>query len=268
MAGSGSTFTSLVPTHYIMMLALAAGRRAGARPGANAQADDLVGAGARRHQARDHGDVPQLRSVRAVRLDRGRLGDDAAPGRTVQPSWARSAANASAPPPIRLLDDDGNEVPDGELGELFSCTPYTFDGYWNMPEKTAEAFRGDYCTVGDMARATNTATSTADRPQEQHDHHRRREHLPVRGRGRDRRPPGGQGRGRDRRARRQVGRARARRRRAARSRARPARPRSDGVVHGRIAGFKRPRAVSFVARRRTCRAPRPARSCTACCATG
>ncbi|MCV5960674.1 AMP-binding protein, partial [Escherichia coli] len=29
---------------------------------------------------------------------------------------------------------------------------YTFDYYWKMPDKTAEAFRGDYCTVGDMAR--------------------------------------------------------------------------------------------------------------------
>ena len=54
--------------------------------------------------------------------------------------------------PIRLLDADGNEVPDGEAGELYSCNPYTFDGYWKLPDKTAEAFRGDYCTVGDMAR--------------------------------------------------------------------------------------------------------------------
>ena len=41
---------------------------------------------------------------------------------------------------------------DGEVGELYSCNPYTFDGYWKLPEKTAEAFRGEYCTVGDMAR--------------------------------------------------------------------------------------------------------------------
>jgi acyl-CoA synthetase (AMP-forming)/AMP-acid ligase II len=53
---------------------------------------------------------------------------------------------------VRLLDPDGNEVPDGETGELYSCTPYTFDGYWKMPEKTREAFRGEHCTVGDMAR--------------------------------------------------------------------------------------------------------------------
>jgi acyl-CoA synthetase (AMP-forming)/AMP-acid ligase II len=53
--------------------------------------------------------------------------------------------------PIRLLDDDGCEVPDGEPGELFSCGPYSFKGYWNNPEKTAQAFRGDYLTVGDVA---------------------------------------------------------------------------------------------------------------------
>lgn len=53
--------------------------------------------------------------------------------------------------PIRLLDDAGNEVPDGEIGELYSCGPYAFEGYWNRPDKTAEAFRGDYLSVGDMA---------------------------------------------------------------------------------------------------------------------
>ena len=53
--------------------------------------------------------------------------------------------------PIRLLDEDGNEVPDGEPGELFSSAPYNFQGYWNNPAKTAEAFRGDYLSVGDIA---------------------------------------------------------------------------------------------------------------------
>lgn len=53
--------------------------------------------------------------------------------------------------PILLLDDEGREVPDGEPGELFSCSPYSFDGYWNNPEKTAEACRGDYVSVGDIA---------------------------------------------------------------------------------------------------------------------
>jgi acyl-CoA synthetase (AMP-forming)/AMP-acid ligase II len=43
-------------------------------------------------------------------------------------------------------------VPDGEVGELFSNTPYVFAGYWKNPEKTAQAFDGLWCSVGDMAR--------------------------------------------------------------------------------------------------------------------
>ncbi len=54
--------------------------------------------------------------------------------------------------PIRMLDDNGVEVPDGEAGELFSSSPYQFDGYWNLPDRTAEAMRGDYLSVGDVAR--------------------------------------------------------------------------------------------------------------------
>jgi acyl-CoA synthetase (AMP-forming)/AMP-acid ligase II len=54
--------------------------------------------------------------------------------------------------PIRILDEAGSEVPDGQPGELYSCNAHTFDCYWRLPEKTKEAFRGDYCSVGDMAR--------------------------------------------------------------------------------------------------------------------
>ncbi len=53
--------------------------------------------------------------------------------------------------PVLLLDDDGNEVPDGTPGELFSSGPYQFDGYWNLPDATAAAFRGAYLSVGDVA---------------------------------------------------------------------------------------------------------------------
>ncbi|HVE89076.1 MAG TPA: AMP-binding protein [Burkholderiaceae bacterium] len=53
---------------------------------------------------------------------------------------------------IKLLDENGREVPEGEVGELYSRTPWCFQGYWNLPEKTAEAFRGPYLSVGDMAR--------------------------------------------------------------------------------------------------------------------
>jgi fatty-acyl-CoA synthase len=44
-----------------------------------------------------------------------------------------------------------DEVPTGEIGELYSRTPYAFDGYWQNPGKTAEAFRGAWCSQGDLA---------------------------------------------------------------------------------------------------------------------
>lgn len=53
--------------------------------------------------------------------------------------------------PIKLMDENGLEVPDGQPGELYSCSPYSFAGYWRNPDKTKEAFRGDYLSVGDIA---------------------------------------------------------------------------------------------------------------------
>jgi fatty-acyl-CoA synthase len=52
---------------------------------------------------------------------------------------------------IKLLDEKGREVPTGSVGEIFTKQPCTFEEYWNDPEKTKQAFRGDYCTAGDMA---------------------------------------------------------------------------------------------------------------------
>jgi acyl-CoA synthetase (AMP-forming)/AMP-acid ligase II len=145
------TFTSLVPTHYIRMLAL---------PEAVKERHDLRAVGkllvssapARKdtklailnlfpngrlfelYGSTEAGWVTILRPEEQIE----RLG-------SVGREWAGSGA-------IRLLDPDGQEVPDGEVGELYSRTAYVFDGYWKNPDKTAEAFRGAWCTVGDMAR--------------------------------------------------------------------------------------------------------------------
>jgi acyl-CoA synthetase (AMP-forming)/AMP-acid ligase II len=54
--------------------------------------------------------------------------------------------------PIKIMNEQRQEVPDGEVGELYSCTPYAFEGYWNAPEKTQQAYAGAWCSVGDMAR--------------------------------------------------------------------------------------------------------------------
>jgi long-chain acyl-CoA synthetase len=53
---------------------------------------------------------------------------------------------------LRVLDDAGNDVPQGEIGELAVASPYLFSGYLNLPEATAKATRGDWFVTGDMAR--------------------------------------------------------------------------------------------------------------------
>jgi acyl-CoA synthetase (AMP-forming)/AMP-acid ligase II len=53
---------------------------------------------------------------------------------------------------VKILDGDGNEVPQGEVGELYSRGPMLFDEYYKLPDKTAEAFRGEWFSAGDMAK--------------------------------------------------------------------------------------------------------------------
>jgi acyl-CoA synthetase (AMP-forming)/AMP-acid ligase II len=52
---------------------------------------------------------------------------------------------------VKLLDDDGNPVRRGDVGELFSTSPCLFRGYWNNPESTQAAMRGDWFSAGDLA---------------------------------------------------------------------------------------------------------------------
>ncbi len=53
---------------------------------------------------------------------------------------------------LKILDIDGNEVPSGEIGELYSRGPMLFDEYYKLPEVTAESFEGGFFSAGDMAR--------------------------------------------------------------------------------------------------------------------
>lgn len=53
---------------------------------------------------------------------------------------------------VRLLDDDGQPVPVGEIGELYSRSPYLFAGYQGRPEATAATLRDGWFSAGDLAR--------------------------------------------------------------------------------------------------------------------
>ncbi len=53
---------------------------------------------------------------------------------------------------LRLVDEEGNDVPAGESGEAVVRGPSLFSGYWNAPEATAEAFKGGWYHTGDVFR--------------------------------------------------------------------------------------------------------------------
>jgi fatty-acyl-CoA synthase len=50
----------------------------------------------------------------------------------------------------KVVDDDGVEVAAGEIGEIVHRSPHATLGYWNDPDKTAEAFRGGWFHSGDL----------------------------------------------------------------------------------------------------------------------
>jgi len=57
-------------------------------------------------------------------------------------------------PGVVLIDQEGNPVPRGEVGEiaLKPDSPAIFDGYWNAPELDAEAFSGGWYRTKDLVR--------------------------------------------------------------------------------------------------------------------
>jgi acyl-coenzyme A synthetase/AMP-(fatty) acid ligase len=54
---------------------------------------------------------------------------------------------------VRVIGDDGNEVPVGEEGDvaLRGDAPALFAGYWNAPEETSAVYRGEWYVTGDRA---------------------------------------------------------------------------------------------------------------------
>lgn len=53
---------------------------------------------------------------------------------------------------IKLIDDDGNEVEKGEIGELLIKGPHVMKEYWGLPEKTNEAIKDGWFYSGDLMR--------------------------------------------------------------------------------------------------------------------
>ena len=68
-----------------------------------------------------------------------------------EPLFESSGAPVCDEDEIMVIDDAGREVPEGEPGELVTRGPYTIRGYYNAPEKNAEAFLpGGWYRMGDI----------------------------------------------------------------------------------------------------------------------
>jgi acyl-CoA synthetase (AMP-forming)/AMP-acid ligase II len=52
---------------------------------------------------------------------------------------------------IKVVDDDAQEVGDGDVGELCLRSPMMLSGYWRDPAATAEALRDGWLHTGDLA---------------------------------------------------------------------------------------------------------------------
>ncbi|MCK1391961.1 long-chain fatty acid--CoA ligase [Bradyrhizobium sp. 1] len=66
---------------------------------------------------------------------------------------------------ISIRDDDGNEVPLGQPGEICAKGPQVMSGYWNRPEETAKVMTADgYFRTGDIGIMDETGyTKIVDR---------------------------------------------------------------------------------------------------------
>ncbi len=144
------TFTSLVPTHYIMMLSLPDEVKKKIDVSSMRQA--LISSAPARKETKlaimeyfknaelweaygstEAGLVTLLRPEEQFK----KLGSI---GREI---WGTDR--------IKILDENGSEVPRGQVGELYSRTASIFKEYWKDPEKTKSVFKGEWFSAGDMA---------------------------------------------------------------------------------------------------------------------
>ncbi len=54
---------------------------------------------------------------------------------------------------VKILDDNDQEVPTGEAGEICVRAPHVMAEYWKRPEQTAETLKSGWLHTGDIARA-------------------------------------------------------------------------------------------------------------------
>ena len=65
----------------------------------------------------------------------------------------RKSGSVGVPPPfysMRIVGDDGHDLPAGEIGEIVGRGPITMPGYYNRPEETKRTLRDGWLYTGDL----------------------------------------------------------------------------------------------------------------------
>ncbi len=82
---------------------------------------------------------------------------EASPVLTCNPLGTEKLGSIGLPLPsteVAIFDDNGNQVPIGEVGELYARGPQVMAGYWQRPAETDKTMHGDWLKTGDMAVAS------------------------------------------------------------------------------------------------------------------
>jgi len=62
----------------------------------------------------------------------------------------RSCGQPATGVEVRIIDDEGQDVPPGTVGDVLVRSASVMAGYWQKPEATAEVMRGDWYLTGDL----------------------------------------------------------------------------------------------------------------------
>ncbi len=144
------TFTSLVPTHYIMMLALPDDVKK--KYDLSCVKKLLISSAPARRDTK----LGVLKMFPNSELYEAYGSTEAGIVTVLKPneqmtklgSCGREVIGTDL---IRFYDEDGNLVTEpNKVGELYSRSPMLFEEYWKDPEKTVAAMKGEYFSAGDM----------------------------------------------------------------------------------------------------------------------
>ncbi len=151
VANEGVTFTSLIPTHYILMLNLPEDVKA------KYSKDSIRNLLCSSAPVRAETKTAIMDLFPNADLFEAYGSTEAGLVTTLRPedqykklgSIGRECYGSDL---IELLDSEGKEVGIGEVGEIWSRSPMMFTEYWGLPKKTSTALRDDgYFSAGDLA---------------------------------------------------------------------------------------------------------------------